>query len=170
MSPVASIERFGGSRRCFVAIVGWLDGRDAELLTHGEVEEQLDRRGRELLRQLFQEHLDGRATRETRAGAVLDADGVAHGAVESGHHRRLTAIFGELNVQRLAYRHRGQPNLYPADDGLNLPRERHSHGLRRLAAIESARGSFAAAADAIERATGQGVGKRQVEELARRAG
>ena len=170
MSPVvAPSERFGGSRRCFEAIVGWLDGRDAGVLTHGEVEDELDRRGRELLCQLFQEHLDGRAVREERAGAVLDADGVVHGAVESGHHRGLTTIFGDLDVERLAYRHRGHPNLYPADGVLNLPRERHSHGLRRRAAIESARGSFAAAADAIERATGQCVGKRQVEQLARRA-
>ncbi len=69
-------------------------------------------------------------------------------------------------MERLAYRHRGHPNLYPADRELNLPPQRHSHGLRRLAAIESARGSFEAAADAIARATGQHVGKRQVEQLA----
>ena len=169
MNVVAPIERFGGSGRCFEAIVGWLDGRDAGVLTHGEVEDELDRRGRELLCQLFQEHLEVRAVREERVAVVLDADGVAHGAVECGHHRRVTTIFGDLDVERLAYRHRGHPNLYPADAVLNLPRERHSHGLRRRAAIESARGSFDAAADAIERATGQCVGKRQVEELARRA-
>ena len=150
-------------------MVGWLDGRDAGVLTHGEVEDELDRRGRELLCQLFQEHLEVRAVREERAGAVLDADGVAHAAVESGHHRRLTTIFGDLDVERLAYRHRGHPNLYPADAVLNLPRECHSHGLRRRAAIESARGSFDSAGAAIERATGQCVGKRQVEQLARRA-
>jgi len=48
---------------------------------------------------------------------------------------------------------------------LNLPPERHSHGLRRLAAIESTRGSFDDAADAIGRATGARVAKRQVEQL-----
>ena len=52
---------------------------------------------------------------------------------------------------------------------LNLPAERHSHGLRRLAAIESARGSFDAATEAIGRHTGVVVGKRQVEELTTRA-
>jgi len=52
---------------------------------------------------------------------------------------------------------------------LNLPAERHSHGIRRLAAIEATRGSFHAAAEAIERTTGQRVGKRQVEALAGRA-
>ena len=162
-------DAFGGSRQCFEEIAGWLDGPEAATLTHAEIEDQLDRRGRELLRRMFQEHLELRAVREQRAHTVVDADGVTHGAVEPGHHRRLATIFGELDVERLAYRHRGHPNLYPADRELNLPPERHSHGLRRLAAIESARGSFEAAADAIARATGQHVGKRQVEQLADRA-
>jgi hypothetical protein len=39
-------------------------------------------------------------------------------------------------------------NLYPADAALNLPVEKHSHGVRRLAAIEAARGSFQDAHDA----------------------
>jgi hypothetical protein len=162
-------DGFGVSRQCFEEMAGWLDGPEAAELTHGELEDQLDRRGRELLRRMFQEHLELRAVREQRAQGVVDVDGVTHGAVEPAHHRRLATIFGELDVERLAYRHRGHPNLYPADRELNLPQERHSHGLRRLAAIESARGSFEAAGDAIERATGQHVGKRQVEQLAARA-
>ncbi len=72
-------------------------------------------------------------------------------------------------MTRKAYRKRGLANLHPADAALNLPVEKHSHGLRRLAAIESSRGSFDAAVDAIERGTGQHLGKRQVEELASRA-
>ena len=60
-------------------------------------------------------------------------------------------------------------NLYPADAVLNLPVGRHSAGLARLAAVEAARGSFADAREAIERATGVRLGKRQVEGLARTA-
>ncbi len=60
-------------------------------------------------------------------------------------------------------------NLYPADAVLNLPVGRHSAGLARLAAVEAARGSFADAREAIERATGVRLGKRQVEQLARTA-
>ena len=52
-------------------------------------------------------------------------------------------------------------NLYPADAVLNLPVGRHSAGLARLAAVEAARGSFADAREAIERATGVRLGKRQ---------
>ena len=60
-------------------------------------------------------------------------------------------------------------NLYPADAVLNLPVGRHSAGLARLVAVEAARGSFDDVVAAIERATGVGLGKRQVEGLARAA-
>ena len=60
-------------------------------------------------------------------------------------------------------------NLCPADAVLNLPSGRHSAGLARLAAVEAARGSFADARAAIERASGVRLGKRQVEHLARAA-
>jgi hypothetical protein len=52
---------------------------------------------------------------------------------------------------------------------LNLPVERHSHGLRKLAALEAARGSYGDAVEAIERQTGQQLGRRQVQELAQLA-
>ena len=160
---------FEASRECFEEALGWLEGPDVAALTHAELEDQLDCRGRELLRRMFQDHLGLRAATESRLDAVLDAEAVTHGAVETGHRRPLATIFGEVDVERLAYRHRGHPNLYPSDAVGNLPVERHSHGLRRLAAVEASRGSFEEAGDALERATGVHVAKRQVEALAGRA-
>jgi hypothetical protein len=72
---------------------------------------------------------------------------------------------GTVTVERLAYRHGAASNLHPADATLNLPAELHSHSLRRLAAIESTRGSFDDATAAIERAAGVSLTKRQVEPL-----
>jgi hypothetical protein len=157
-----------GPRACFEEIVSWLEGTGAASLTHAELEDDLDRRGRELLRRLLQDHLDLRAQREQRM-LVVDADGIPHGSVETGHTRALATIFGTVAVERLAYRHRGSPNLHPADASLNLPEERYSHGLRRLAALESTRGSFEDATEAIDRSTGVSVGKRQAEELTAKA-
>jgi hypothetical protein len=137
-------------------------------LTHAELEDQLASRGRELLRLLFLGTLDLRALREQRRGDVV-ADGAARTRVEKGHLRPLTTVFGETQLTRMAYRAPGQRNAYPADAELNLPAEKHSHGLRRLAAIEAPRGSFEDAAAAITRATGAAIGKRQVEQLAVRA-
>jgi hypothetical protein len=165
-SPDASA--FDGSRERFEDIVGWLAGTEAASSDHGELEDDLDRRGRELLRRLLQDHLDLRAQQEERI-EVADVDGVTHGSVEAGHTRALTTVFGTVDVERLAYRHRGAANLHPADGALNLPEERHSHGLRRLAALESTRGSYDDAAEAIRRSTGVAIAKRQVEELTARA-
>lgn len=162
-------DPFGQSRVCFAELVGWLEGTEAGAVSHAELEDELDRRGRELLCRMLQDQLDLRAMREQRIGEVNDADGVCHGAVEAGHVRPLSSIFGAVSVTRLAYRHRGHANLYPADGQLNLPPERHSHGLRRLATIEATRGSFTEATEAIRRATAQSVGKRQVEALTARA-
>jgi hypothetical protein len=170
MSPVGEQATcFETSRECFEQAVAWLEGADVAGLSHGELEDQLDVRGRELLRRLLQDHLCLRARTEPRLAEVVDADGVAHRRAEAGHARALGSIFGPVQVARLAYRHPGHTNLHPADAVLNLPLERHSHGLRRLAALEASRGSFEEAAAGIDRATGQRIGKRQVEQLAARA-
>jgi hypothetical protein len=169
VSATNTQEPFGASRQCAEEMIGWLAGPEAAGLAHGELENQLDTRGRELLRKMLQDHLSLRALNEVRVIEVTDSDGVVHGAVEAGHRRPLATIFGTVEVERLAYRHRAHPNLHPADALLNLPTERHSHGLRRLAAVEATRGSFEEAAAAAERATGQHVGKRQVESLSARS-
>ncbi len=171
MTTAATLSAgFGAeSRGSFEQLLGWLEADQATALSHAELEDELEDRGRELLRRMLQDHLSLRTATEQRLPDVADADGVVHAAVEAGHRRPLASIFGQVQCERLAYRHRGHPNLYPGDAALNLPIERHSHGLRRLAAIESSRGSFEQATAAITRATGQRIGKRQVEALAARA-
>jgi len=153
----------------YASLVSFLDGEGATALTHDELEARLDADGRELLRQLFQDHLDLRARREERVDDVVDKAGVAHRSIEAGHRRCLETIFGTVAVTRLAYRAHGQENLHLVDAALNLPKERHSHGLRERCAIEATRGSYDEARAALLRATGVGMGKRQVEELAQRA-
>jgi hypothetical protein len=162
-------QSFASSRQCFEAILAFLEGEEASGFEHGELEEHLEQRSRELFRRLFQDHLIVRAQREERLFEVIDSGGTPRGSTETGHHRALGTVFGEVDVERLAYRRRGHENLHPADALLNLPDEKHSHGLRRWAAIEASRGSFDTAVDAIERATGQHVGKRQVEQLTAKA-
>jgi hypothetical protein len=166
----ASAHVFDAARECFEAALAWLSGSPAGGLDHGRLESDLDARGREVLRLLFQGHLDLRAVREARRLDVAGAgEAAARTRVEENHRRGLATVFGGVTVTRMAYRAPGAVNLHPADAVLNLPEEKHSHGLRRLAAIESARGSFEAAGEAIRRVTGTGLGKRQAEQLARAA-
>jgi hypothetical protein len=160
---------FAASSTRFDGLVAWLTGGQAAGMTHGELEERLHTEGLALLRQLLRDSLDLRAVREQRLVEVIDADGHRRGVAEDGHERGLATRFGPVTVTRIAYRARGQSNLHPADAALNLPVEKHSDGLCRLAALEAARGSFADTATAIWRATGVRLGRRRVEQLAARA-
>jgi hypothetical protein len=158
---------FGRSLARFGDIVSELADPLVDMVSHDELEDWLAKTGRELMRSLFQDRLDLRAVREVRRADVVAAgeDG-ARSRVEPKHTRTLTTVFGQVVVERLAYRALGARNLYPADAVLNLPEREHSHGLRKQSAIEASRGSFGAAAAAIERASGVQVAKRQVEALA----
>jgi hypothetical protein len=165
----AGRDPFDAVRGLFATMVDWLSGDTSAGLAHGELETQIWAMVRDLARQALQDHLDLRAEREERLVEVVDADGIVRGRAQFGRDRGLATVFGEVVVGRIGYRERGYPDLYPADAMLNLPVEKHSHGLRRLAALEATRGSFAQSGAAVQRATGQSVGKRQVEALTARA-
>ncbi len=160
---------FDQSRERFETVLAWLSGPESAGLTHAELEDHLQVASREVFCQLVQDHLDLRAQREPKLAEVVGADQVSRHTIEAGRARTLATVFGDVRVERLAYRARAHADLHPADAALNLPAEQHSHGLRRLAAVEAARSSFAEAAWSVAQATGQRLGNRQVEQLTRRA-
>src|SRR6266511_5592602 len=111
----ATTDPFAASRWVFADLAVELGAEGAAGLGHGELEELLEPRGRELLRQLFQDHLELRRLREERAvregpAAVIGADGVTRRAVETGHQRLLASIFGTVVVGRCAWRAQGRRN------------------------------------------------------------
>jgi hypothetical protein len=165
----AQDQAFAESRKCFRELEEWAASEEAAGLQHADLEEQLEVRGRELMRQLFQDRLSAMAAAEERRYDVTGQDGVVRRRAERGRERPLMTKFGQVTVSRIAYRSPGRPNVHPADAALNLPEEKHSHGLRKLTAIEAARGSMEAACAAVTRATGVQIGKRQAEGLVRRA-
>ena len=167
----APADPFARSRICFESLAEDLAGDRAGEMTHDQLEELAGARGRELERQLLQDHLDLRALREEQAlPAGRDQRRVeGRGRIERGQERGLATVFGPVTVRRLAYRAPGQPNIYPADAALSLPAGRHSHGLRRLAVCEAVRGSYDTAKAVIGRRCGRVAGKRQIEELAQAA-
>ena len=160
--PVAGFER---SQALFGELIEWAAGEEALGLEHSGLEARLAGDARELARQVLQDQLDLRARVEQRADGVIGSDGTPRRSVERGHERDLHTVLGEVQVTRLAYRAAGSENLYPADAQLNLPPVRHSHGIRRLAALEAPRSSFEDGQAAIVRQTGQQIGTRQLREL-----
>jgi hypothetical protein len=168
-SAVPPDDPFAVSRGMFDGLAAELAGPAAAALTACELEELLDERGREIQRQLLQEHLDLRAGREEdeargHPAPVRGTDGITRTRLEAGHGRDLATLSGTVTVTRCAWRHPGAANFCPADAALSLPAGRHSHSLAKLAAIEAARGSFDAAHAAITRRCGPVIGKRQLEQ------
>jgi hypothetical protein len=162
-------DPFAVSKGMLAALADELAGPAAAVLTACELEELLDERGRDVLRQLLQDHFDLRRVREERQarehpGPVEGADGITRARLETGHGRLLATMFGTVRVTRCAWRRPGAGNYCPADAALSLPAGRHSHSLAKLAAIEAARGSFDDAHAAIARRCGPVIGKRQIEE------
>jgi len=165
---IAVEKPFVAAEAKFTELVTRLGTEESRRMTHSELESLITAEGREIQRRLLQGHLDLRASEEQVQASVRGTD-----EVERTHHRRralpLLTVVGLVTAMRMAYGARGHRSLAPLDASLNLPEELYSHGLRRLGAVEAARGSFDATVEAIERNTGTKVPKRQVEELVERA-
>lgn len=151
----------------FDKLIEYLRGGQSRELTHSELEAALSERGRELLRLLYQAHLNSRGVGPA-ARPVCDAEGLPH-SEQRLHERGLSTVFGEVRVQRLGYAAPGAASLHPLDAELNLPAEQYSLGLRRKAAEQAAQVSFDATVQFLAQQTGEELGKRQVEELVQRA-
>jgi hypothetical protein len=135
MEPYAHIPDagpFAASAELFTTLVAELQTAAVAGLTACELEDLLAGRGREVQRQLLQDHLDLRAAREEQAvrerhAPATGADGITRTRVETGHGRLLATLFGTVQVTRCAWRRPGAPNLCPADAALSLPACRPSH-------------------------------------------
>jgi hypothetical protein len=159
-------EAFADAREAYRVLEGQMASGTAMGMDHGELEEHLSERGREFLRVMFQSHLRLRALEEERARVVADHEGIGRNRIERSSFRGLSTLFGSVTVERIAYRGDYVHNLYLLDAVLNLPAGKHSHGIKKMAALFAARGSFQDAVEAVRAATGGRIGKRQVEELA----
>ncbi|GGM18751.1 hypothetical protein GCM10010129_73730 [Streptomyces fumigatiscleroticus] len=168
---ITAIAPFAAAVSAFDRLKDDLAGPRAAVLAHHELEELIEMQGREVLRLLFQGHLDLRARverdQQQHAGTAgpVGPDGLRRPYRETGHHRELACVFGIVTVERCAWRHKGLSSIHPADAELSLPAGRHSHGLRRLAVMEAVRGSYDQAKAAIDRRCGKVLGKRQAERL-----
>jgi len=165
LSPLE--QTYAQARENFEHIVGHLDSKETSGMTHSELERELEKKGRELMRILLQEHLDNRGPGKCDT-PVEDTGGVVRSRVRL-QERELETVFGTVSVERAGYSRQGEKSLHPLDAELNLPDERYSLELRRRVAEEAAKSSFDETLESIGKNTGSHVPKRQVEELVMRA-
>jgi len=165
---LSSLERPNDQgRECFEHIVGYLESGRAFSMSHSELERELEKKGRELMRILLQEHLNSRSPGLCNQ-QVCGVDGVDRPQVRL-HTRKLDTVFGTVSVSRSGYGQEGVESLHPMDAELNLPDERYSLELRRRVAEEASKSSFDETRESIDKNTGGHVPKRQIEELVKRA-
>jgi hypothetical protein len=168
VAVLSSRERFyEQSRHEFEDIVRTLDSEEVQSMTHSELERELEKKGRELMRTLLQEHLYNRSPGQCEK-PVSGSDGIDRCRVRL-QERKLETVFGTVSVERAGYGKEGVESLHPLDAELNLPDERYSLELRRRVAEEAAKDSFDETYESIGKITGGHVPKRQIEELVRLA-
>lgn len=168
LAEVSPLERaYEQARENFEHIVGYLDSEEASSMTHSELERELEKRGRELMRILLQEHLDSRSPGHCNK-PVSGSDGIDRSRLRL-QERKLETVFGTVSVERAGYGKERAESLHPLDAELNLPDERYSLELRRRVAEEAAKSSFDETFESIGKITGGHVPKRQIEELVMRA-
>ena len=151
----------------FNQLCAQLQSREAQQMSHTELEILLEREGRELLRLMYQAHLDERAP-GTVSTRVVNADGdeLTHRRTQS---RLLETKFGLVTVTRSGYGGVGLSSLHPLDAALNLPPERYSHQVRRDVAEAAAQQSYDQVSEELAKHSGAHVPKRQIEQLVERA-
>ncbi|HEX7454211.1 MAG TPA: ISKra4 family transposase [Polyangiaceae bacterium] len=164
---IANESPFCEARELMKKLEDALTMPDAMHATHDEIERMVVSDGHKLLRALLQAHYDVRAAQEREV--VVNARDRAKRERLRSSIRKLETLVGEVEVQRLVYQGEGVECLAPLEGVLALPEEKYSHELRRMAAEESAQGSFEEAVERIDKRTGAHVPKRQVEELTIRA-
>jgi hypothetical protein len=167
-APAAPADPFDPARDELERLIERLNSEDLGRMQHSEVEALVEKEGREVLRRLYQAHLQVRASRET-GEPVVGADGVERG-FRRDTQRALTTVFGDVEVSRLHLTARGAPGgLHPLDAELNVPPEQQSHHVQRRVGWLAANEPFEAVVATLEQTTGASVAKRQVEYLTRRA-
>ncbi len=154
---------FSFAEEKFFKMTDFLKSRDATKLYLSEVEEYLKEDGRELLRQLLIAHLEERGVGDI-GPSVTGADGIkrTHKRLRT---KKIKTLFGEIELNRIAYSGRGAPSLFPLDGMLNLPSLAVSYGLQKHLVLEIIKNSFDESAESVERWTGVRITKEQTKKI-----
>ena len=158
---------FSAVREHAESMISWAKSGEALALEHDRLEEKAMTDGLELMRLVAESHMALRAAREQRRDDVAGADGGVRVTAEGGQEHTRVMIFGPVRTSRIAYRRRGEENLFPQDAELNwAAAHSYSAGVEKRAARAAAIVPFARAAAQVSAQGAVTLGKRQAEELA----
>jgi hypothetical protein len=156
-------QAFSDADASFAALKSRVASTAADGVSHGELERIIEADGREILRQLYQGHLQLRA--DSEAAEVIGADGEVRPHRRGDEVRHLMTIFGPVEVCRIGFARPGSPTLYPLDASLNLSKGLYSEGVRQRMGVAAASGALDSAVETVRSNTGARPAKRQAREM-----
>jgi hypothetical protein len=162
LRPEPGTDVYAASRALFDALITRVGDPQMTARPEHAVEEFITGEGRDVLKQVLQDHLDARAAAEPRLAEVTGADQVERRRAERGHARLLATTLGPVEVTRIAYRAPAVSNLHPADAWLALPDGLYSYPLQEAAVHQSVTGALREARDGLARMIGTRIGTQQL--------
>jgi hypothetical protein len=155
---------FKQAQQMFSALALQLQSKQFHSQQHGDIEQKIKDQGFEIMRLLFQGHLDSRFANEPDLGSII-VEGVSHAYVREHTSRTLNSIFGKVKVRRKGYSDAGTASVFAQDSVLNLCPDQYSDGLRKHIANTTAFESFERATEHIAATTATFVPNRQVKDI-----
>lgn len=162
-----SKEPFSYSEDGFFKLTDLLNSAETMVMRHSTIESIIANEGREVLRRLFEEHIDLRDLGDL-GNYIVGSDGIVRNH-KRVRERILITIFGEIKIKRIGYSSRGHTSLFPKDAILNLPEDIYSYGIRKLVAQEAAKSPFSEVVCSVKQITGICLSKSAAEILASKA-
>ena len=150
----------------FALLQSWLASSSTLRLPLHHIESQQADRGREVQRLLLQNHLQQRGTGDV--GPALRVPTAGEERLYSHRRlgtRRLTTVFGAVELVRMGYSRPGLPSIFPLDQALALPARSFSYELQRRLVKAAAQNPFLESVETIAELTGVSVSKRSLEEI-----
>jgi hypothetical protein len=154
------------ANRAFHDLEQWLASPVTQTSPIHLVEQQQELKGREVQRLLLQSHVNLRGP-----GIVGPSLRVAQGdSISSFTHRRLRrrtlkTVFGEIDIDRIAYSCEGQRSIHPLDESLQLPERSFSYELQKRLIKAAIQGPFREATSRILESSGLTIHNHSLEPL-----
>ena len=164
-SAIEAVQGAADAEQAFGRLSEWVTSQVALQMQADQVEKQIEKGGREVLRLLLQGHFDARGI--GRVADNLECDRGGPVILEPGqiHKRAYESLFGPVAIARLAYSQVGQSSLHPLDRELNLPLRKFSYPVQERVSRNVARAPYDEAQQVLHEGTAARVAKRQMEQI-----
>jgi hypothetical protein len=166
-----SIEGFDETELAVAGLVARVRAAVTEGSTLAVMEAGIRQEMLAVARAAAQDGLNAVSAAEVRRHDVTGQEGTTRPWATTGRARTIASLFGPVTFSRIAYRGPGVPDVFPADEQLDLPvGSIFSRAVEARVGYLSAKTAYRQVADLILWETGTTIGTRQLRQIAARAG